>query len=217
MTTTASKYSISRRDAAALLDVSTRTVDRYIRSKKLSSRKKGGTIMLSEEELSNLQVSKFQGMHGATPSGAGRVHRHVNSAAQTTIIDAETGEIEENLVKPKTKEIAKTDARDEVYEELYKLSRSEVREYHNKLESVNYRLGQLETQLTHSVPLLDFKVQTDELKEQEGVLENKLKRQGEALEMMEQELTGERLNKHIFIGMLFGLLALNTLLWLFLS
>lgn len=224
--TTKAKYSLTRKEAADLLEVSTRTLDRYIRSKKLSARKKGGAILLSEEEVGNFKVSKFQNMHGASPEGPGRVHRHVDNtekdrteAKTKTIVDAETGEMEENVIEPKaqTTAVAAPNARENVFEELYDLSRREIREYHNKLEAANYRLGQMETQLKHSVPLLDYQEQSDALKEQEAVIEGKMKRQVETIDILEQEVKGERLNKNVYIGLLFGLLALQPLLWLLLQ
>ena len=108
------KYALSRKEAAELLEVSTRTLDRYIRSKKLSARKKGGAIMLSEEEVQNLKVAKFQKMHGASPKGPGRVHRHVNSTESVqTIFDAETGQVERAPVKTQKKAES---AREQVFE-----------------------------------------------------------------------------------------------------
>lgn len=218
------KFTITRKQAADLLDVSTRTIDRYIRNKKLSARKKGGNILLSEEELNNLKVSLFQNMHGASPDVPGRAHRHVDSvAARETqaIFDAETGEIEETIEKPIPVETAALSTarseREKVFEELYDLSRREVREYHNKLEAANYRLGQLETQMKHSVPLLEYHEKEELIREQENLIEGKLKRQEETVNMMETELKGERLNKNIYIGLLFGLLALQPLLWLLLQ
>lgn len=220
------KFTITRKQAADLLDVSTRTIDRYIRNKRLSARKKGGNILLSEEELNNLKVSQFQNMHGASPDVEGRAHRHVDSVASRenqSIFDAETGEIEEPVLdmdKPipvETSALTQRSEREKVFEELYDLSRREVREYHNKLEAANYRLGQLETQMKHSVPLLDYNEKEELIREQENMITGKMKRQEESMGMMEQELKGERLNKNIFIGLLFGLLALQPLLWLLLQ
>jgi len=223
------KFTLSRKQAADLLDVSTRTIDRYIRTKKLNARKKGGSILLSEEELNNLKVATFQNMHGASPDVPGRAHRHVDSTAarenqeMRQIFDAETGEIEEQLEKPIPTETASTTAivhkseREKVFEELYDLSRREVREYNNKLEAANYRLGQLETQMKHSVPLLEFHEKEELLREQEGLITGKMKRQEESLQMMEHEVKAERLNKNIYIGLLFGILALQPLLWLLLQ
>lgn len=215
----AAKFSLSRKDAAKILDVSTRTLDRYIRSKKLSSRKKGGAIVLNEEEVENLKVAKFQNMHGASPKVSGRAHRHIDSkqAENRTIFDADSGEIEEEI-PAKTKALTnKSAAREQVFEELYDLSRREIREYHNKLEAANYRLGQLETQMKHSVPLLEYQSKSEALREKEVLVETKVKRQEEAIDMLEQEVKGEKLNKNIYIGLLFGLLALQPLLWMLLQ
>lgn len=223
------KFTISRKQAAEILDVSTRTIDRYIRSKRLNARKKGGSILLSEEELNNLKVATFQNMHGASPDVPGRAHRHVDTVAAREdaetrqIFDAETGEIEEHVDMPIPMETEETTAvavrseREKVFEELYDLSRREVREYHNKLEAANYRLGQMEVQLKHSVPLLEYHEKEELLREQEGVITGKVKRQEEAMQMMESEVKAERLNKNIYIGLLFGLLALQPLLWLLLQ
>lgn len=212
------KYTVTRKQAATILDISTRTLDRYIRTKKLSARKKGGAILLSEEEVQNFKVAKFQNMHGASPSVEGRAHRHIDSSQKSevqTTIDGMTGAVEQS--KGSAELAPSTDTRDQVFEELYGLSRREIREYHNKLEAANYRLGQLETQMKHSVPLLDFQAKSDQLREQEVIVNTKVKRQEEALDMLEQEVKAERLNKNIYIGLLFGLLALQPLLWLLLQ
>ncbi len=225
------KFTVSRKQASEILDVSTRTIDRYIRNKRLNARKKGGSILLSEEELNNLKVATFQNMHGASPDVPGRAHRHVDGVAShedqelRQIFDAETGEIEEQLEKIPVEEASLTaqsgalqkSEREKVFEELYDLSRREVREYHNKLEASSYRLGQLETQMKHSVPLLEFHEKEEILREQEGLISGKMKHQEESLHMMESEVKAERLNKNIYIGLLFGLLALQPLLWLLLQ
>jgi predicted transcriptional regulator len=223
MSLTAPKFTISRKDAADLLAVSTRTIDRYIRSKKLSARKKAGNILLSEEEVNNLKVTLFQNMHGASPDVEGRAHRHIDSVAaraNSTIFDAETGTLEEN---PMVEAIAETkpsmaaSEREKVFEELYDLSRREVREYHNKLEAANYRLGQLEVQVKHSVPLLDYQEKEQAIRQQDDIIQNKVRRQEETIQIMETEVKSERLNKNIYIGLLLGVLCLQPLLWLLLN
>lgn len=222
---TQAKFTISRKEAAELLDVSSRTLDRYIRSKRLTARKKGGSVLLNEEEINSLKVARFQNMHGASPDVPGRAHRHVDSKAKqqnTTVIDGDTGKIEEAIKMEE--EAASTTAissptkeREQVFEELYDLSRREIREYHNKLESANYRLGQIETQLKHSVPLLEYQEQSEALRETESVIKKKVQMKDESIHMLESELKTERLNKNVYIGLLFGLLSLQPLLWLLLQ
>ncbi len=224
MTLTAPKFTLSRNAAADLLAVSTRTIDRYIRGKRLSARKKGGNILLSEEEVNNLKVTLFQNMHGASPDVEGRAHRHVDSVAarqSSTIFDSETGTVEENpimeAIAQTPKAVAVKTERENVFEELYDLSRREVREYHNKLEAANYRLGQLEVQVKHSVPLLDYQEKEQAVRQQDEIIQSKVRRQDETIQIMEHEVKSERLNKNIYIGLLFGLLALQPLLWLLLN
>ncbi|MFA5855323.1 MAG: helix-turn-helix domain-containing protein [Candidatus Gracilibacteria bacterium] len=219
MTTLSPRFTLSREEAAKLLDVSMRTIDRYIRAKKLNARKKGGNILLSDEEVQNLNVAHFQNMHGASPETTDRAHRHIDSTApkNAQIFDTETGEIEENPVAVVHGAKAAESTREQVFEELYDLSRREIREYHNKLEAANYKLGQIETQLKHSVPLLEYQEKEESIREQEVVITSKVRKQEESLQILESELKGERLNKNIYIGLLFGLLALQPLLWLFLQ
>lgn len=226
MTLSAPKFTLSRSDAADLLAVSTRTIDRYIRGKRLSARKKAGNILLSEEEVNNLKVTLFQNMHGASPEMEGRAHRHIDSVAarqSSTIFDAETGTVEESEVAEEVavmqapKAVAVKSERENVFEELYDLSRREVREYHNKLEAANYRLGQLEVQVKHSVPLLDYQEKEQAIRQQDEIIQSKVRRQDETIQIMEHEVKSERLNKNIYIGLLFGLLALQPLLWLLLN
>lgn len=226
MTLTAPKFTLSRSDAADLLAVSTRTIDRYIRGKRLSARKKAGNILLSEEEVNNLKVTLFQNMHGASPEMEGRAHRHIDSVAarqSSTIFDAETGTVEESeateevAVMQAPKAVAVKSDRENVFEELYDLSRREVREYHNKLEAANYRLGQLEVQVKHSVPLLDYQEKEQAIRQQDEIIQSKVRRQDETIQIMEHEVKSERLNKNIYIGLLFGLLTLQPVLWLLLN
>lgn len=44
-------YNISKEAASQLLGVSTRTIDRYLASGRMSSRKKGNKVMLAQEEV----------------------------------------------------------------------------------------------------------------------------------------------------------------------
>ena len=215
MVTTLKKFNLSRKEAAEILEISMRTLDRYIRKGDLASRKRGGTVLLNEEDVSNFRVVKFQTLHGKSPDGPGRVHRHVDSVASRTIIDADTGEVEDAVLVNQGKEL-KTE-RDQVFEELYHLTQQELRTKQSQLEAAQYKLGQTEVQLKHTVPLLEFQSQTEALKEKEQKVEQRMKHQEKSIEVLEEELSAERLNKNVYVGLLFGLLALQPLIWLFLQ
>lgn len=214
MVQTLRKYSLTRKEASEILEISMRTLDRYIHKGDLSSRKRGGNVLLNEDEVNNFRVVKFQTLHGRSPDGPGRVHRHVNNAGSRTIIDADTGEVEN---KPAEEALAPKNARDAVFEELYQDTLRELRTKQTQLEAAQYKLGKLEVQIEHAVPLLDFQSQTENLKEKEKKAAERLKNQQESIEVLEEELKAEKINKNVYVGLLFGLLALQPLIWLLLQ
>jgi excisionase family DNA binding protein len=55
-------YSITRESAAQLLGISTRTIDRYIRSGKLSYKKVANKVLLEKAEVYNLKKD-FSALH----------------------------------------------------------------------------------------------------------------------------------------------------------
>ena len=55
-------YSITRESAAKLLGISTRTIDRYIRSGKLSYKKVANKVLLAREEVVILQ-EEYSALH----------------------------------------------------------------------------------------------------------------------------------------------------------
>jgi excisionase family DNA binding protein len=48
-------YNITREVAAKMLNISTRTIDRYIKSGKLSYKKVANKVLMAREEISDLQ------------------------------------------------------------------------------------------------------------------------------------------------------------------
>lgn len=136
MSTTAAKtFDLSRKEASEILKVSTRTLDRYIKSKKVSSKSIAGRIMLDRDEITSQKKT--------------RKHRKVrkNSKALPET-KKEVFEINNSI-----KESAK--AEEKVYQKLYGELKVEVRTFQQRLEGANYRVGQLESEVKASVPLLD--------------------------------------------------------------
>lgn len=141
MSTTLQKtFDLSRAEAAKMLKVSTRTLDRYIKSKKIASKSVAGRIMVSREELENMQK--------------GRSHRKVTKS--TTGSDKKSYAIKSVNLNEEAK------VEEKVYQKLYEELRSEIKTFQQRLEGANYRVGQLETEVKSSVPLLDHqKLLTD--------------------------------------------------------
>ena len=208
-------FRLSRKDASQILKVSTRTLDRYIIKKTLSTKNIAGRIFLSEDEVvgfvkeKRLKKRRKPAARKTTKSQSklksqSQIVSHerdekvynldvtvensdeiieksstnipveiydlpIEKPAEYEVSDAGTFDVEIDSM-PDISEInqdfeqdassqeyidvvAKAD--DLVYKTLYEEQKEEVRSFQRRLEGANYRVGQLESQIKESVPLLD--------------------------------------------------------------
>ena len=124
-------YTVSREDAAVQLEMSTRSVDRYIRRGKLRARKVGKMVWIHGQDLEVLRARGWQADYGdagedspATSSALAVAAPAAPSAGLSEVLDA--------LEK-------KMDEKDQLIQDL------------------TYRLGKAEVELKNSVPLVDHK------------------------------------------------------------
>jgi hypothetical protein len=127
-------FELSRKEASEILKVSTRTLDRYIKSKKVFSKNIAGRIMLNRDEISGMKKT--------------RKHRKIRKNKAHPETKKEVFEMNNNIDKA-------TKAEEKVYQKLYEELKVEVRTFQQRLEGANYRVGQLESEVKASVPLLD--------------------------------------------------------------
>ncbi len=141
-TTTAKTFDLSRKDASEILKVSTRTLDRYIKSKKVSSKSIAGRIMLDREEITSKKKT--------------RKHRKVKkSQVQSQVKSTPLPETKKEVFEINAALDQAAKAEEKVYKKLYDEMKVEVRTFQQRLEGANYRVGQLESEVKASVPLLD--------------------------------------------------------------
>ncbi|MFC1656254.1 hypothetical protein ACFL3C_05265 [Patescibacteria group bacterium] len=152
MSTQATKsFDTSRKEAAEILKVSTRTLDRYITNKKLSTKSIAGRIFLNSEELTNF--SKQTRSHKSIKRSAPRKASRPAKAKQPKRV--QEYEDDDVYTIPVEQGDIVSSVEDRVYKKLYEEIRSDVKSFQQRLEGANYRVGQLESELKASVPLLD--------------------------------------------------------------
>ncbi|MBD3157064.1 helix-turn-helix domain-containing protein [Candidatus Peregrinibacteria bacterium] len=130
-------FTVSRKEAAKKLKVSTRTLDRYIKSKKLSSKNIAGRIFLNVDELTKFAKKK-------------RRHRNVRKKSSKNKTVA-THEVPDVFIESDVDFVGKVENR--IYKNLYDEVQRDLKGFQQRLEGANYRVGQLEAQLESSVPL----------------------------------------------------------------
>lgn len=204
------RYNLDRKAASKLLRISLRTVDRYIKEKKLSTRVVNGRVWLDKEELGRFKwlkvpVSTVDNVDMSTP------HLSIDNDVDSNVDNVGTPD-EENVYSTSTR---KKDVyiEDKVYKTLYGELKDELREKQERLEIANYRVGQLEAQVRNSVPLLEYHRESYSKKKQEKEFKNKIIEQGTMIKKLFNQLRSEKFNKRIFLIILLTILALQPL-WL---
>lgn len=139
-----STYSVDREKAAMLLGVSTRSIDRYIKSNKIRSRKLGKKLYLHDEDIERLRSGGIQEdfviMTGDTESS------YTDSQDEAVVTLHST---------------PKHTMRDMVnYRELYDQANEKITLKDKMIQELSYRLGQSETELKNTISLSEYKKAT---------------------------------------------------------
>lgn len=133
---------ILRKDAADLLKVSLRTLDRYIRNKNIRHIKEGKNIFIVEEDIlrmkreSPVDFEIYQNQESVSESPKSGIPE-----AQIMGKNPETLLIFEKLVSSYERQIAQKD---------------------EKIEVLQHQVGQLEGKLQGAIPLLEYRNKTDD-------------------------------------------------------
>jgi hypothetical protein len=214
-------YNIDRKTASRLLNVSLRTVDRYLSSGKLSHKKISGRVWLSKVEIINL-YKELQEAENDT---------RTDTLWQDDTLDTDTdkvlyGETRNKEEAQPIKENTETDT--VIYKNLYIETKA-------KFEQATFRIGQLESELANMVPLLEFQKQQKQLQEtnqsytrriqeieykgkvQSSHLLSKIEEKENILKEKDKEVEIERLNKSIIAVILFVILFLQPVFWIILK
>lgn len=212
---------VDRRQAAAKLGVTIRTIDRYIRSGKLPKQEIAGRIFIPIKE-----VNKFAYFRPAdietTPNSVAE-EKVPKTADNTPYVIPEETESKESAG-------TKVEVLDQgTYQKLFEELQQEIKEKQERLEGANYRVGQLESQIKESIPLLEYQKAIAEQAEQREKLEtmllefqssgkllqSKIEDNSKEIDHLNLHLRRERIIKNIFLTILILLFLLQPL-WLLL-
>lgn len=182
-------HEIDRKAASRLLKISTRSIDRYIRSGKLPARRVLGRILISRENLMQLQ----NGEPMALPRGMISEIHH-----------------EHETPDPRRNEISNNSS----YRNLYEDALHTLSEKNMKLEQAQYRIGQLESQITSPYAFKALSGTSDVTLE---TLRQSLMAQEKQNAELQEKARKEKLNRNILAGIVYILLILQPVLWYFLK
>jgi excisionase family DNA binding protein len=172
-------YNVSRETAAELLNVSTRTIDRYVKSGKLSYKKVANKVLLTQEEINSMQED-FQALRQESQSEI--VSNNTNNKSLATH-HKDGGVNLANIDEKIDKFFLIFNEKDKMLEEKNKL-----------IFMLQQRIGELETKIQHMVALPEYNKE-----KQTAVIEKE--RLEQKLQQLQGWLKNEKLKNIIYLGL----------------
>ncbi|MCK5471852.1 helix-turn-helix domain-containing protein [Candidatus Gracilibacteria bacterium] len=148
-------FTTTREEAAKLLGVSTRTLDRYTKRGKLR-------VKLSADRKILIHAKDLEKIAKHSLPEKTFAKRKTSSKGKTEPVAAEAVEVTTENVEEK------------VFRELYEEANKDLKQKQEKLEAASFRVGQLEAQLKNSVPLLEHKQKEEVMVGETSRLKEKL-------------------------------------------
>ena len=149
------RYTVTRNQAASLLWVSTRTIDRYVKSGKLSYKKIANKVILNEEELRVLQ-NEFSSLRQ----------------------EISTELIWENTDKPisikPASDISSIDEKLDKFYLIFQEKDKQIDEKNKIIFMLQQRIGELEAKIQTMIALPDYNKEKQQAIEEKRILEEKL-------------------------------------------
>lgn len=172
-------YNITRENAAKLLWISTRTIDRYIKNGKLSYKKVANKVLLERTEISMLKED-FSALH-----------QELNTEIVNTEATEKTPSVSTH--KPWSMEHV-IDQKLDKFVLIFKEKDKMLEEKNKVIFMLQQRVGELETKIQHMVALPDFNKEKQEAIIEKERLENKINE-------LKGNVKNEKIKNLIFIGL----------------
>ena len=149
------RYTVTRTQAAALLWVSTRTIDRYVKSGKLSYKKIANKVILNEEELKVLQ-NEFSSLRQEISTEL--IWENEKKTISVKPVSA-MATIDEKLVK---------------FYLIFQEKDKQIEEKNKIIFMLQQRIGELEAKIQTMIALPDYNKEKQQAIEEKRILEEKL-------------------------------------------
>lgn len=180
-------YNLTRQDVAERLNISTRSVDRYIKSWKLRSKKKWKVVYVNDNDVENINWSSSNSWEVITPK-------------------------EKEAKTEYSTKVAKHDSHWGLTE-IYKDLRQQIEKKDLIIQELALKVWRSEEVVNNSVSLIDFKKSQFLLEESKWHLNSKVSDLSKNNEKLIEELKHEKTTNIILIIFTVLLLIVSWILW----
>ena len=193
-------FTITRDKAAELLWISTRTIDRYIKSGKLWYKKVANKVFLAIEEIDSLK-KEFDLLHQEVSTEL--VNEWDDSIIQTSTVSQNTSSV---AVKPSV-DLAAIEDKIDKFSLIFVEKDKMIDEKNRVIIMLQKRIAELETKIQSMIALPDYTKEKQEALEEKRALEQKL-------EILKWRLKEEGVKTYVLMGFTFVLFAIAIFLFI---
>ncbi len=193
-------YKLTRQEAAENLNISTRSIDRYIKSWKIRAKKDWKIVYVHQDDINNLTNSTFQNQEVIIPSISQK-----NEKIKDFVFDEEDEEV---IIKKNTQ--SKWLA---VLEPVYQDLRAEINKKDLVIQDLSIRLWRAEEIAKNSISLSEFKKSQFLLEESKWSLSNEIIDLKDEKIKIEKELKYEKNTNNILLIFIILLLLIAWIIW----
>lgn len=195
-------YNYTRQEAADFLGISTRSIDRYIKSWKLRSKKEWKIVYVNDDDVKNMSWN------------SDTKHEIIDKEELQEIKKSQENNYEVEEVPFETKEIElktnfKTYALDKVYDDL----RAEIKQKDEVIQDLSIKLGRAEEIVKNSVSMIDFKRSQMLLEDSKTHLWSAISELKSKNETLEKDLKHEKTTKYILFITVLILFIISLIIW----
>ena len=202
-------YKVTRQDAAERLDISTRSVDRYIKAGKLRSRKEWKIIYIHEQDIENIsgknaekQPEVIINNRGGSFSSNSKQNSYDPLGSQQSTYDPLK---EVNIANQNSSALA--------LEKVYIDLRQEIKRKDQAISDLSIKLWQAQEIAKNSVSLIEFKKSQFLLEESKWHLAQEVTGLRQRTSDLDQKLKYEKSTNYILISFCVVLVIWLWLLW----
>ncbi|MDP2624928.1 MAG: hypothetical protein Q8P27_01960 [Candidatus Peregrinibacteria bacterium] len=226
------EFTLSRQRAADLLKISIRTLDRYIRRDYFNTKRIGRSVWISTPSFEQYVGQKIESLEGievsesdlseteTTPIPVGTSTHATGEAFESTqgpMEYSQGGAFSSERIELTAHEHPYNLTPTHIYKSLYDELKEQYDEQVKRLEGAHYKVGQLEAQVKSMVPSLEFNKQKKQLLLMDQQYKEAVDEANMKLKRSKKIFESERLNKNIYIAVVYALLALQVTFWALMS
>jgi len=187
-------YTLTRQEAAIILNISTRSVDRYIKSWKIRAKKEWRIVLLNEEDVENIKIWDNKKIE-----------------LNQVIITPEEQKIQEKELEEKQKVAITKNQENKILDNIYEDLKTEIQKKDAKIERLSLQLWKMEEIVKNSISMIEYKKSQFLIEEKANSIKWELEKEKFEKEKLKMELS-EKSKLNIILSIIVVILLIIALL-----